>query len=83
MRKLFLGTSALGHFDAELQRIINEIANASQDADVTDIGSAFEISGTYTPTRTLNVSSPTVANIAAVLATLLADLKAGGAKRNT
>lgn len=79
MKKLFLGP--MPGIPTEIQRVFNEISEASQAADGTDIGGAFNITGTFTPTRTLNVTSPTLANIAAVLATLLTDLKAGGASR--
>lgn len=69
--------------DPNLQALFNQIVLASQSADGTDIGGAFTINGIFTPTRTLNVTSPTLANVAAVLATLLSDLKAGGASRTT
>jgi len=60
-----------------------EIVTASQDGDIIDIGAAYTITGSFTPTRNLNVTSPTAANIAAVLATLISDLKAGGATKTT
>lgn len=69
--------------DPTLQRFVTQVVEASQVADGTDIGGAFTITGTYTTTRNLNVTAPSLANIAAVLATLLADLKAGGANRTT
>lgn len=67
----------------ELQSIFNEIIQASQDGDITDIGGAFTISGTFTETTVLNVSAPSTANIAAVLATLILHLQRGGATRTT
>lgn len=67
----------------QIQSMFNQIIEASQTGDITDIGNAFTITGTFTPTRTLNVTSPTLANVVAVVATLLADLKAGGANRTT
>lgn len=66
-----------------IQALFNQINEASQAGDVTDIGGAFTITGTFIPTRTLNVTSPTIANVAAVLATLISDLKAGGSTRTT
>lgn len=69
--------------DPALQALFNQIVQASQAADVTDLGGAFLIDGTFTPTRTLNVTSPTLANVVAVVATILSDLKAGGASRTT
>lgn len=68
---------------ANIQALFNQIVEASQAGDITDIGAAFTIDGDYTPTRTLNVTSPTLANIAAVLATLIADLQRGGTNRTT
>lgn len=69
--------------DPKLQALFNQIVQASQAGDITDIGGAFNITGTFTPTRTLNVTSPTIANVAAVLATLISDLTAGGSNRTT
>lgn len=66
-----------------VQAAFNEIFRASQDNDTIDIGSAYTISGSFTETRTLNVSSPTIANVAAVLATLISDLKRGGTRKTT
>lgn len=81
MRKLYQGQ--LQNIPPELQSTFNEIFRASQDGDIVDIGQAFSITGTYTQTRALNVTSPTLANIAAVLATFLSDLQAGGATKTT
>lgn len=67
----------------QIQALFNQIVEASQSGDNTDIGGAFTVTGTFTPTRTLNVTSPTLANVVAVVATLIADLKAGGANRTT
>ena len=61
----------------------SEIVAASQDGDIIDIGQAYTITGTFTITRNLNVTTPTAANIAAVLATLISDLKAGGPTKTT
>ena len=79
MRKLY--KQPMPGIPANLQAMFNQIVEASQSGDITDIGGAFTVTGTYTPTRTLNVTSPTLANVVAVLATLIADLKAGGANR--
>ena len=79
MRKLY--KQPMPGIPANLQAMFNQIVEASQSGDITDIGGAFTVTGTYTPTRTLNVTSPTLANVAAVLATLIADLNAGGANR--
>lgn len=67
--------------DPVVRRLFTQIVRASQEADVVDLGQAFTISGTYTATRTLNVTSPSLANIAAVLATFLSDLQHGGSTK--
>lgn len=64
-----------------IQAVISEICRASQDGDIVDIGQAYTISGTFTATRTLNVTSPTLANAVAVLATLISDLQHGGSTK--
>lgn len=81
MRPLFLGQ--MNGIPQEVQNIFNEIEKASKEADVIEIGQAYTITGSYTETRNLNVTAPTTANIAAVLATLIADLQRGGANRTT
>jgi len=67
----------------EIQSIFNEIFRASQEADLIDIGQAFSINGTFTETTQLNVTAPTAANTAAVLATLILYLQRGGATKST
>jgi len=66
-----------------IQNVFNEIFRASQDGAIEDLGSAYTITGTFTATRNLNVTTPTAANIAAVLATLISDLQRGGTSRTT
>lgn len=58
-----------------------EIQRASQENDIVPLGQNFTLSGTLTQTTTLNLSSPTVANLAAVLGTLLNMLQKGGTNR--
>lgn len=65
-----------------VQAVFNQIFQASMEADVVDIGNEFIIEGTYVETRTLDVDTPTAANVAAVLATLITDLKNGGARKS-
>ena len=81
MRKLLQPASVRNISD--VQSALNEVFRASQENDTVDIAQAFTISGSYTPTRTLNVASPTVANVAAVLATLIDDLRRGGSAKTT
>lgn len=65
------------------QAIFNQIFDASQENDTVDIANAFAVTGSYTATRTLNVTTPTLTNVATVLATLLADLQRGGTNKTT
>jgi hypothetical protein len=69
--------------DPNARAAVQAIELASAEVDLTDISNAFTVSGTYTQTRTLNVTSPTLANIAAVLATFIDDCKRGGQYRST
>jgi hypothetical protein len=68
---------------SDVRSAFNEVFRASIENDTVDISTAFTITGTFTPTRTLNVTSPTLANVAAVLATLLEDLQRGGTTKTT
>ncbi len=67
----------------QIQKVFDLIFRASQDADVVDLGQAFTINGSFTPTTQLNVTSPTLANTTAVLATLILYLQTGGPNRTT
>lgn len=69
--------------DPAARDALKEIELASAEADLLDIANAFTVSGNYTPTRTLNVTAPTLANAVAVLATFLDDCKRGGTHRTT
>lgn len=67
----------------ELQWVLQslkEVELASFENDPAVIASGFEISN-YTETRTLDVATATTTDIANVLATLLLDLRRGGAKK--
>jgi hypothetical protein len=59
------------------------IQTASHQNDPVEIAQNFSISGTFSPTYALNLTSPTAANIAAVLATLITALQKGGIDRTT
>jgi len=80
MRKLF--QMQMPGVPPNIQSIFNEIFRASQDGDLVDLGQGFTITGTYTETRELDLSTPTAANVAAVLATLITDMQRGGAKKS-
>jgi hypothetical protein len=81
MRKLY--QSQMPGIPPQIQNVFNEIFSASQDGDIVDIGQAYTFTGTFTKTRQLNVTTPTLANIAAVLATLISDLQSGGSTKST
>lgn len=63
-------------------RSLREIENASAE-DAIAVADSFGANATFTPTRQLNVTSPTAANIAAVLASFFADLRKRGVKKST
>jgi hypothetical protein len=69
--------------DQAVKALFDEIFRASNENDTVDISQAFTISGTFTATRKLNVTAPTLANVVAVLATLIQDMQRGGTNRNT
>jgi hypothetical protein len=62
---------------------LTEIARASQDGDVVDIGQAFTMDATPVLTTQLLVTAPTLANTNLVLANLLQALQKGGINRST
>lgn len=68
--------------DPSVRAAIEELMLASAENDLLDIANSYTITGTFTETRALNVTAPSLANIAAVLATFIADCKRGGQFRN-
>jgi hypothetical protein len=60
-----------------------EIARASADDNLTDIGQGFNMDATPALTTQLLVTSPTLANTNLVLANLLLALQKGGLYRAT
>jgi hypothetical protein len=81
MRKMF--QSQMPGVPPNIQNVFNEIFRASQEADIIDIGQAYTFTGSFTKTRQLNVTTPTLANAVAVLATLISDLQSGGSTKST
>lgn len=77
MRPISLGQ--LGSM-TDIQRALRDIERASREG-IENVADSFSITGTLTETRSLNVDTPSLANIAAVLGTLISDLKKRGAKR--
>jgi hypothetical protein len=59
---------------------LRQIERASNEG-IDTIADAYTVTGTLTETRELDVDSPSLANLAAVLGTLLSDFKRRGAKR--
>lgn len=85
MKRIVLGqlppnASADQKFNWIIQSL-RTIELASQQEDVARIADSYTTTGTATVTRNLNVSSPTLANAVAVLATFLADTRARGVRR--
>ena len=62
-------------------RAIQELARAANE-DPIKVFDSYATDATVAVTRTLNVTSPSPSNIAAVIATLIADLKRRGVKRS-
>ena len=60
---------------------LNIIETASYE-DIAEVADGYTITGTLTETREINVTTPTAANVANVLATLITDLKRRGQKRD-
>ena len=69
--------------DLHTREALREIELASQEANIVDIAQAFTIEGAFTETRTLNVGVSTLTETQAFIATLISDLKRGGAFRTT
>jgi hypothetical protein len=63
-------------------RSLREIENASVE-DAIAVADSYSANSTFTPTRQLNVTAPTAANIAAVFASFLGDLRKRGVKKST
>jgi hypothetical protein len=66
-----------------IQASFNELEAASHEGDTVEIAQNFSTTGVLTPTLILNLSAPTAANVAAVLATLLEIMQKGGINRTT
>ena len=73
----------VGGTASNISAAIQTIVNASQQNDVGTTANNFTLSGTLTETYTLDLSSPTLANVAAVLGTVLSILQKGGVNRTT
>ena len=65
-----------------LIRAVLEFENASTE-DPIAVADSYSANATFTPTRQVNVTSPTAANIAAVLASFFADLRKRGIHKST
>ncbi len=65
-----------------LVRAVREFENASTE-DPIAVADSYGANATFTPTRQVNVTSPMAANLAAVLASFLADLRKRGVHKST
>lgn len=61
---------------------VREFENASVEDPIT-VADSYSADSTFTTTRQVNVTSPTVANLATVLASFFADLRKRGIKKTT
>ena len=62
---------------------LNEIQVASREYDICDIAKNFSFNAAFTQTLALAVTSPTLANTNAVLASLIQIMQRGGLHRTT
>jgi len=79
MRPVTLNLNAVA--DPAIKAVLSEIAASSRLADIVTMAQNYTITGSFTPTRSLNVSTATTAQIAVFLATLITDFQKGGANR--
>lgn len=85
MRQVNLQGAPTGTTDQKINWLTNairDVAGASTDNNPIDIASAFQIVGTFTPTRTLNTSTATLADLINVFCTLVTDFQKGGTVRS-
>lgn len=74
--------------NASIEQKLNAIIEALRDIerasneDPVEVFDAYSSNDTATVTREINVSSPSTSNLAAVLATLVADMQRRGVKRS-
>ena len=61
---------------------LREVENAGAE-DAIAVADSDSVNSVFTTTRQLNVTSPTAANIAAVLVSFFADLRKRGVKKST
>lgn len=86
MRSVSLPGGLTGNTASQLRWVLSAlraIEQASYDSDLTTIFQNYAVSGAFTATRSLNAAAPTLANVVAVLATIIQDCQKGGANRTT
>lgn len=81
MRPVAFFQEVAGGFETWVRQCLREIENASNE-DISEVADGFTIGGSFIETRTLDLDTPSEANIAAVLATFISDMKKRGAKRD-
>jgi hypothetical protein len=70
--------------DPAAQAAFEEIERASRVSDIVTIAQNFKVTNPpATPVRTFDATTPTLATVAQVLATLLSDHQKGGSTRTT
>jgi hypothetical protein len=82
-RPFNFGTPPVGARDPMVQwidRAFRQIEIASQE-DLSTVFDEYSYTGTLTETREVDLTTPSVANLAAVLATLIVDIKKRGSRR--
>lgn len=81
MRRVNLQLGNLGDVNPNVRAAFLEIERASHDDNLMDIVQPFEVTGSFTETRTLDVATSTLTETKEFIATLLADIRRGGQHR--
>jgi hypothetical protein len=63
-------------------RSLREVENASVENPIA-VFDSYSSNSTFTTTRQVNVTAPSLANLATVLASLIADMRKRGTKKTT
>lgn len=83
MKRLFLGTPSNSIDTKAFRNWVLKSMSLIEDnsfGEIEDVIDEFTINGTFTETFELNVTSPTAANIADVLATIIQSIQNRGTK---
>lgn len=86
MKKVTIVGAPSGNLENQTRWIVgrlHELAEATQQNDPVDLAQSFTITGAFTITRTLDVSTATLPDVIALIATFITDLQRGAINRTT